>query len=152
MIYLLVRDSSGYEDCDRPIFAHHDESVVKTVQSKVIEHHKQMRIIFDLWEKDVELLCEQYPAIQEPDYSKLPAKPLVWRDDRWCNAYFIEWEQNCINNRDDFAKEVDKLMQIYVDRHKISLEQVKAISAHQYQDEPSYSVKEIPDDPQLEYW
>lgn len=52
MIFLLVRNSCGYDDPDCPLFAHHDVGVVGQVRDRLQQHYEKAREIARQWLHD----------------------------------------------------------------------------------------------------
>ena len=99
MIYILVQEVSDDSDCGcsqgRPVFAHHDKKVIEKVHAAIQENFKRWNELAKRWSNDVEKIRKLMPRPTEPDYSKLPPRPLVWKDDinrGWNNA-FLEYSE-----------------------------------------------------------
>lgn len=58
MIYLLVRNSFGYDDPDCPLFAHHDVEVVEQVRDRLKDYYEKAREIAKCWLTDQEQIRE----------------------------------------------------------------------------------------------
>src|ERR1700674_3141504 len=105
MIYVLVQDSTGYDDCDRPVFAHHDKEVVEKIHDQIKKHHQGTQELAKRWQHDVGEIHKLMPRPPEPKYSELPPKPLVWKAGGWNNAYHLEYDEVVRKHDEEVQKE-----------------------------------------------
>jgi len=153
MIYILVEDVSSDCDCSqgRSIFAHHDKEVVEKVHDSLQENSKRWNELAKRWQNDVEKIRKLMPRPTEPDYSKLPPRPLVWKDginNGWNNAYALEYSEKVRLHDEEVDKEIDRLKREYAEYYQEPVEQFNSIWS--YLSPRSYYVEEIENDPNVD--
>ena len=154
MIYILVQEVSDDSDCGcsqgRPVFAHHDKKVIEKVHAAIQENFKRWNELAKRWSNDVEKIRKLMPRPTEPDYSKLPPRPLVWKDDinrGWNNA-FLEYSEQVSLHDKKVDKEIDRLKKEYAEYYHEPEERFNDIWS--YLSPRSYSVEEIEDNPNVD--
>jgi hypothetical protein len=70
MIYLLVRNSFGYDDSDCPLFAHHDVEVVEQVRDRLKDYYEKAREIAKCWLTDQEQI-RKVPSSPDAFYQRI---------------------------------------------------------------------------------
>lgn len=128
MIYLLVEDSKGYDDCDRPLFAHADKEVVEMVQRKLEKQHERLHSIAMSLSKELDELYEANP---------LPSPKLETQTMR-------EYEEAMARNREKVHKWSDDIIDRYAQAYRLSAQERENIFHHT--DEITFSIDEIEDD------
>lgn len=67
MIYLLVQDSQGYDDCDRPLFANSDLVEVRAVRSRLVRKHKRLHPLACKLQAELENIYRMHPVTDARD-------------------------------------------------------------------------------------
>jgi hypothetical protein len=145
MIYLLVEDSQGYDDCDRPLFAHSEKEVVESVHDILMRCHQRLHTIAMRLQKELDKLYETNPIPEGPDLTKLPHRDLVWQGGQWNNAYMLEYLEEIDKNREKVSKLADEIIEQYGHAYELSEQDMKDIFHHTQA--ITYSIDEIEDDP-----
>lgn len=148
MIYVLVQDREDYDDCDGIVFAHTSKEVVEKVHDELVKYHRSMQVIAKRFQEDMQKINQQTPPPEQPNTSKLPLRPLVWRANGWQNAYVIDWQIEYSKWMDAIQEQRQKLEQEYATYYQRSLSEIGKVLGHLY--DRTFSIEEIEDNPDIE--
>jgi len=120
MIYLLVEDAQGYDDCDRHLFAHSDKEVVELVRQELVKRHERLYPIGVKLQEDMEKVWDAHRPLSE-DNKKLREQV------------------------DEISKLQDEVIEDYGRQYNLSKSDMDALF-HHYRS-VTYSIEEIEADP-----
>ena len=147
MIYVLVRDAQGYDDCDRMIFASTSKERVEQEHDKLRKNHEVMQRFAKMVQHDMELFSKENPPPRQPDLASLPLRPLVWGGGGWNNAYMVEYEKEMRGYNEKvnaFREELIQTLKKSVPFSEEQLKEVDDIWYHLY--DYTYSIEEVESD------
>lgn len=145
MIYLLIEDSKGFDDCDRPIFAHANKATVEDALKRMEGRHQHLKKAVIKLQEVLDKIYAENPLPEEPNLKKLPPRELIWNGWAWANAYMIEWQEEYKKNRDKVSQLSNDLIKAFGQFLSISEKDLEDIFHHT--DDITYSINEIEDDP-----
>ena len=148
MIYLLVQDSTGYDDCDGIVFASSSKEVVEQVHHKIVEHHKRYQRVAKEVGEDVEKIHKMMPRPSEPKYGDLPPRPLVWANEKWNNAYVMEYYELVRQHDEKVAVRIEELHKQWADYYQLPIEDIRNIWTHR--SDRTFSIDEVEDNPGID--
>ena len=148
MIYILVQDAEGFDDCDRPVFASSDQALVERIHDQIKKRNQSFQTIAKRFASDMEQINKLMPPPKEPKLTGLPKRPLIWRVGGWKNAYIEEYEVELRKHNEAIDAERNRLKREYAEYYTVSLEDMDSIWGYQY--DRRYSIDEVEDDPNVD--
>lgn len=150
MIYILMESTSSDYDNDRswPVFASTSLEAVEKKHDLLIAQYKKYHELYKRWIADVQLIDKENPSPPEPNWSKLPRRPLVWRDKNWQDPYVADHRELVWKHSKLVGEKTDQLKSQYIDFYKEAEPDIVNIMERIYSFAciPSYSIEEVESD------
>jgi len=94
MIYVLVRGSGSYDDeTTELVFASKSKSKCEEKHAEFLVKDEHYSVVAQTLKKEIDFLTKDFVRTTAPKYADLPPKPLVWLNDKWNNAYDLEYKE-----------------------------------------------------------